>query len=108
MQDETPNNKKAKKHYVLKSISSRPTFPQDMTEEERNIMGQHIAYWTDKLNQGVVLVFGPVLDPDGTYGLGIMEVEHEEDVLSFLKDDPAVKAGVLRTDFYPMKAVVPE
>ncbi len=40
-------NKQEKKYFVLKILPTRPTFMQDMTEEERNIMLQHIAYWTD-------------------------------------------------------------
>ncbi len=33
----------AKKYYALKLIPPRPTFAQDMTPEERNIMQQHCS-----------------------------------------------------------------
>lgn len=45
---------------------------QDMTEEERDIMLQHIAYWTDKADKGIAIAFGPVFHPNGGYGLGII------------------------------------
>jgi uncharacterized protein YciI len=95
-----------KKHYVLKSISCRPTFSQDMTQEERVVMNKHIAYWTDKLNNGTVLVFGPVFDKAGVYGIAIMGVEDESEVYISIEEDPAVKAGLLITDVSLMHAVL--
>lgn len=77
-----------------------------MTEEERNIMLQHIAYWTDKQNQGIALVFGPVLNPAAPYGLAIIEVENEEQVPKIIEEDPAVIARLMTTEFYPMKAII--
>ena len=97
-----------KKHYVLKSFPSRPSFQQDMTVEERTVMLEHIAYWTDKAEKGIAIVFGPVFDPEGGYGLGIIEVENEDQVYTLIKDDPAVKSGIQRTEFYPMRAVIPK
>jgi uncharacterized protein len=34
-----------------------------MSDEERGIMMKHVAYWTEIMNQGKVLAFGPVPDP---------------------------------------------
>jgi uncharacterized protein len=101
-------NRLEKKHYLLKSISCRPTFSQDMTLEERVVMRQHIAYWTDKLNSGIVLVFGPVFDKAGVYGIAIMGVEDEAEVHLSIELDPAVKAGLLTTELSLMNAVLPE
>jgi len=39
-----------------------------MTDEERAIMNEHVAYWTELLKQGKVYAFGPVMDPKGIYG----------------------------------------
>ena len=36
-------------------------------------MQQHAAYWTDMCNEGAVLVYGPVMDPNGPFGMGIFE-----------------------------------
>lgn len=68
----------AKKYHALKLIPPRPTFAQDMTQEERNIMQQHVAYWTNLMRQGNAIAFGPVLDRKGVYGLGIVSVDNEE------------------------------
>lgn len=93
-------------HFMLKSTPPRTTFHQDMTEEERSIMQQHISYWMDKQNQGIALVFGPVLDPSAPHGLAIIEIENEEQVPKLIAEDPAVVAGIMTTEFYQMRAII--
>jgi uncharacterized protein len=93
-------------HYALYLNPSRPTFMQDMTDDERKIMQQHIAYWNDFMNKGMVLAFGPVLDPNGAYGLGIVEVENEQQMLDMIASDPA--NGLNKYEYYLMKAVTPK
>ncbi|WP_203232109.1 hypothetical protein [Paenibacillus pinistramenti] len=41
---------------MLWSTPLKTNFPQNLTEEERKIMLQHISYWTEKQNQGIALV----------------------------------------------------
>jgi uncharacterized protein len=93
-----------KKHFALKLIPCRPTFSQDMTPKERDIMMEHITYWKDLMEKDKVIVFGPVMDPKGTYGLGVIEAENEEEVKAFIAGDPATKINTY--EFYPMRAVV--
>lgn len=93
-------------HYTLYLNPPRPTFMQDMTDEERGIMQQHIVYWNDIMNKGMVLAFGPVLDPQGVYGLGIVEVENEQQVKHLIENDPA--NGLNTYEYYLMKAVTPK
>jgi uncharacterized protein YciI len=76
-----------------------------MTDEERAIMMKHVAYWTDIMNQGKVLAFGPVLDPSEVYGLGIISVGSEQEVEDLIANDPASKIN--RYEYFPMKAIVP-
>jgi len=106
MQDNNSSNKSEKQHFVFKLIPPRPTFAQDMTEEERSIMGQHVVYWTEMAEKGIALVFGPVLDPNGAYGLGIIEVDDEDQVQGLAAGDPAVRSGIGRMEIYPMLAVL--
>ena len=49
-----------------------------MTADERNIMQQHIAYWSPYLNDGTLIVFGPVMDPKGGFGIAVIAVDNEE------------------------------
>jgi uncharacterized protein YciI len=108
MSDNTVSKATAKMHFMLNSTPPRTTFHQDMTVEERDIMLKHIAYWTDKQNQGIALIFGPVLNPSAPHGLAIIEVENEAQVPKLIEEDPAVIAGIMTTQFYPMKAMLPK
>ena len=94
-----------KKYYVLHLLPTRPDFAQTMTDEERAIMEEHVAYWTEKMNQGKVIAFGPVLDPKSVYGLGIVAVDDENELISFMEHDQAGKIN--KYEYFPMMAVVP-
>src|SRR5258706_14532556 len=94
-----------KKHFMLKLNPCRPTFAQDMTKEERDIMQQHFVYWKDLMQKEFVLVFGPVMDAKGAYGLGIIEAE-EEEVKTFIANDPASKIN--NYEYFEMRAVTPK
>lgn len=90
-----------KKHYVLKLIPPRPTFATDMTETERAVMMEHVAYWKDLLDKGIVIVYGPVADPKGTYGIGIVGVDDDKQLNTLTSNDPALKLGN-KYDIAPM------
>ena len=92
------------KYFALYLLPSRPDFAQTMTEDERSIMMKHVAYWTELMNKGKVVAFGPVLDPKEVYGLGIIAVEEEQEVREFISNDPA--ATINRYEYFPMNAVV--
>jgi uncharacterized protein YciI len=97
--------KMEKRYFVLHLLPCRPDFAFTMTEEEKAVMQQHIAYWTEKMNQGKVVAFGPVLDPKGPYGLGIAAADSEEEIAEFIQHDPASKLN--KYEYFPMRAVVP-
>ena len=77
-----------------------------MTEAERMIMQQHIAYWKDLLDKNIAIVFGPVFDPNGGYGIGVVEVEDEQAIRVIMDDDPTIKSGVgFSYEIFGMRAV---
>jgi uncharacterized protein len=96
----------SKHFFALKLVPPRPTFAQDMTDDERSIMQEHVGFWMDLMKQGKVIVFGPVLDPQGVYGFGVVAVDNEEEVKQMITKDPATKVN--RYEYYPMKAVTPQ
>jgi len=55
--------------------------------------------------QGKVLALGPVDDPKGSWGLGLMRVESEAELLDLQSRDPAVLGG-LRYENLPMARAV--
>ncbi len=91
------------KTFFCKLIPPRPTFPQDMSEAEGKIMQDHASYWKDWMAKGHVVAFGPVWDPAGAYGIGIVQFADDEAVCSFTANDPTIKAGTgFRVEFHPM------
>jgi len=92
-------------NFAFRLIAPRPTFVQDMTDGERDTMAEHAVYWRKLLDEGVAVVFGPVLDPAGPYGLAVVEVDDQEHVERIIAGDPAVRAG-LRTEVHPMLGAV--
>ena len=79
--------------FVFRLIAPRATFALDMTDEEREIMGRHGAYWKPFLDSGAMVVFGPVLEPSDSWGLGVVEADDEEELRAFAAGDPAVTSG---------------
>jgi len=40
-----------------------------------------------------MVVFGPVLDSTGSWGLGVIQADNEDEIRSFAAGDPAVTTG---------------
>jgi len=82
------------KFFLCRLIPPRPTFAQDMTDAEAMVMRDHVTYWTDLAERGTAIVFGPVADPKGAWGIGILEVEDETEVQSLTAHDPVIRAAI--------------
>ncbi len=78
----------------------RPTFHLDMTASERDTMKEHVAYWSEKAERGIAIVFGPVRDPQGVYGMGVYKVRDEAEMWELIAHDPA--NGLLKYKVVPM------
>jgi uncharacterized protein YndB with AHSA1/START domain len=95
------------RYFLCRLIPPRPTFAQDMSDAERAMMQQHVAYWTGMAERGIAVVFGPVADPKGGWGVGIIAVQDEGDVRALERDDPAIKSGRgFRYEVLPMVQAV--
>lgn len=79
-------------HFLYKLIPPRPTFPSDMTEDEGAIMQEHFGYWGNLISERRAVVYGPVLDPKGTYGVAVVEVEDEAAAQRIAEGDPAIRS----------------
>ncbi len=79
--------------FIFRLQAPRPNFALDMTDAEHEIMGRHAAYWQPYVDSGQMVIFGPVLDGTGSWGLGVIEAEDEDELRAFAADDPAVTTG---------------
>jgi uncharacterized protein YciI len=90
--------------FVFRLIAPRPNFALDMTDEEREIMGRHAAYWQPLVDSGRMVVFGPVLDGTGSWGLGVVEADDEDEIRAFAAGDPVVTTGTASIEVGKMLA----
>jgi uncharacterized protein YciI len=90
--------------FVFRLKAPRATFALDMSDGEREIMARHAKYWRPWIESGQMVIFGPVLDASGSWGLGVVEADDEEALLAFAADDPAVTTGTATIEVGKMLA----
>jgi uncharacterized protein len=94
-------------HFLLRLIPPRPTFAEDMTEAEGAAMAEHAAYWHGHMAQGRVVVFGPVAEPTGVWGLAVLETESRDEAERLAAADPVITSGTMeRFELHPMLSAV--
>lgn len=95
------------RHFLCRLIPPRATFMADITEDERAVMAAHATYWQKLLAEGTALAFGPVADPTGGWGLGIVRAPDEAALAQLTSADPAITSGRgFRTEALPIVQLV--
>ena len=93
--------------FVFRLIPPRPDFASTMSGEERAMMDEHVRYWSGLAGEGTVLAFGPVDDPAGPHGIGIVLAADLAAAESIRDADPALlRDRGFRTEIAPMRALV--
>jgi uncharacterized protein YciI len=80
--------------FLFRLIPPRADFAQTMTPDEEQAMAAHQEYWQQLLRDGRVVVYGPVADPEGVWGMGVLRADERAEVLEIGERDPSVIAGV--------------
>ncbi len=94
-------------YFFCRLNAPRPSFSQDMTPEEFALMQEHVTYWSGLTAKRTAIAFGPVADPKGAWGLGLVEVANEGEARGITENDPVMKAGAgFSFDVYPMPRVI--
>lgn len=88
-------------HFVSIAKAKRENWLQDITQEERAVMGQHFEYVEQLSSEGKVIFAGACLD--GAFGIVVFKAESEEAARKIYENDPVVKAGILDTEFHLFK-----
>lgn len=98
----------AAKTWFVRLIPPRTTFAQDMTPAEGALMDQHFAYWKQQNASGVLLFGGPVLDPNGVFGILVIRAATLDEAHAIASADPSVKGGLNHIEIAEMRvAFVP-
>jgi hypothetical protein len=93
--------------FFVRLVGPRPSVLKDMSDDERAVKGKHGEYWRRQLAAGKVIVFGPVADPKGAWGLGVVRAQDEAELKRFEAEDPAM-TGIpgMRYEVLPMVTAV--
>ncbi|MBV9515923.1 MAG: hypothetical protein JO280_18080 [Mycobacteriaceae bacterium] len=86
------------KLFLFRLLPPRPDFAQTMAPDEQEAMARHAAYWHQLLEAGRVVVYGPVADPEGVWGLGVLWADSQAEAVEVGQQDPVVAAGVATFD----------
>lgn len=89
-------------YYLCKFIPPRADFLPTMTAQERKWMGQHGAYLDDMTLRGFVVAHGPVMDPNGGYGVSLWQIGEGQDIAALTAEDPIIRNGVGHYEHFPM------
>ncbi len=65
-------------------------------------MARHAAYWRHFIDSGQMVIFGPVLDGTGSWGLGVVQADDEAELRTFAAGDPAVTTGTAHLEIGKM------
>ena len=70
-------------------------------------MQRHVAYWPNLAEKDSAVAFGPVADPKGGWGVGIIAMKDDDELRRLQEDDPAIRACMgMRYEAYPMPQVI--
>src|ERR1700755_1308160 len=90
--------------FVLRLIAPRPNFAQTLTDAEREIMTSHAGHWAPYIERGDMVVFGPVITDEDSYGLAVVETDDENALREFAAQDPVVTTGTAAFELGRMAA----
>jgi uncharacterized protein YciI len=94
MSEDIDSSRERSSLFLFRHIPPRADFAQTMTDDERTTMAEHLTYWEQLMAEGKVLVYGPVADPEGVWGMGVMRVADRAEVLEIGERDPSVACGL--------------
>jgi uncharacterized protein YciI len=87
-------------HFLYLAHPPRPSFFFDKTPDEDAILARHFAWLGQLLAEGKLLLAGPCLD--GVYGVTILELTDLLVAEETVKNDPAVREGLFKSELHPL------
>lgn len=70
-------------------------------------MMRHAGYWQEQIKRGNTILVGPVADPNGSFGVGILRLEDPNDLAALVANDPAILANAgFRSEVFPMPRIM--
>jgi len=91
--------------YLYRIQPARPAMlTEGPSEQEARIVDEHFAYLKRLTAEGTVLMAGRTLnDDERTFGIVVFLAESEAKAAAVVRNDPAVKSGVMRAELFPYR-----
>lgn len=90
--------KAARKQFVVHLNGTRPNWPDEMSQEEEKVMGEHFVYLKELTAKKICLMAGPCMGL--RVGLIVLETESKEQAAKIMEKDASVVAGVHTFEVY--------
>ena len=87
----------------------RPTREEmafEPTDEELRIVSDHYEYLVGLRDEGKLVVAGPSIVAGDTFGIGVLDVDDEDEVRAIVAADPAVGRGAMTAEIRPLRIAV--
>jgi uncharacterized protein YciI len=88
--------------YVLKLADEKML--EKMSLEQETVINEHFDYLQKKLDEGKLILAGRCLK--GEFGIVIFHAESEQAAEEFMKNDPAVKKGVMTAEMHSFRVAL--
>ena len=79
----------------------RPDFLVTIADEQKAVMGQHLAYTKQLFDQGKIVLGGAATS--GAIGIIVWRVDSTEEMQRIYDNDPAVKAGIGHSELHAFR-----
>lgn len=90
--------------YVLRLV--KPESLGRMSSRDETVVDEHFEYLKKALTDGKLILAGRCLD--GEFGIVIFRAESERDAKEFMKNDPAVKKGIMTAELHSFRLALVE
>jgi uncharacterized protein len=89
------------------TLVEKLTNDKNWTDKENAVVGRHFSYLQKMQDDRKLILAGKTkgLDAD-TFGIVIFEAESEEEALSLMNGDPAVKEGIMTAELFPYQVAL--
>lgn len=86
------------KHFISMMKPGRPDLHENMTDGESEIFGRHSDYLREQFAAGRIVFAGPSIESH--FAVVVLEAESKEAAAAVMDADPAVAAGLLKSDVH--------
>ncbi|CAN5875501.1 hypothetical protein BH18ACI4_BH18ACI4_23630 [soil metagenome] len=94
-----PQFKMVEFHMAL--LKRGPQWTDKKTPERREVLAQHLAYFTSLVDSGKAVIGGPLTDESEIRGLYVLRAKSASEAREWADADPAVKAGHFTVEVHP-------